>query len=415
MRFIAALISATLIIATAPGAAPAASDPLPIDAILSLTGSGSFVGMAESRALGILETTVNGTGGIGGRPIKFQIADDQSSAPVAVQLGSALIGRGAAVIIGPTLAGPCEALAPLVKGKAVEFCLSSGFHPARNSYGFTAGVSTLEQLVFAVRYLRLSGLTKIATLTTPDVNGQDADRGVQAALGRPENRDVVLTASAHFNLTDLAVDAQIAHIKSSGAQALINYNTGTPFGTVLHGYTDVGLDIPLVTQPAALNYAVMEQYAAFLPKQLLITGLVGDVPAVAPRGAVQTALANYSAAFHAADVTPDHTTALAWDPALVIVAGLRKLGPAATGPALNAYIQNLHGWSGINGEYDFRSNQGGLTSNSLVMVVWNAAKKTFVPASRPGGAPLAAAPLRLGARTERVRADDLCRVEAVID
>lgn len=381
-----------VLVTVGPAGAPAAPDPMHIDAILSVTGAGSFVGAAEASALGVLETTVNNAGGIDGRPIKFDIADDQSNAQVAVQLGSGLVAQGVSVIIGPTLAGPCQALAPLVKGKAVEFCLSSGFHPDRDSYGFSAGVSTLDQLVFAVRYLRLANVRKIAALTTPDANGQDADHGIEAALARPENRGVVLAAALHFNLTDFTVDAQMARIKSSGAQAVINYNTGTPFGTVLHGYADVGLDVPLITQPAALNYAVMAQYAAYLPRQLLITGLIGDAPSVAPRGGIQTALAGYAAALKAAGIVPDHTTALVWDPALIIIAGYRKLGLKASGPALNDFIQNLHGWPGINGEYDFRTGQGGLTPSSLVMVQWSAEKKTFVPVSRPGGAPLPSAP-----------------------
>jgi len=381
-------VSLALGLVFVPLSTRAAGDPLEINAILSLSGAGSFVGKAEASALGALETTVNTAGGLGGRPIKFAIVDDQSNAQVAVQLGSGLLAKGASVILGPTLVAPCQALAPLVKGKAVEFCLSSGFHPERDSYGFTSGVSTLDQLVFAVQYLRQIGLRKIATLTSLDANGQDADRGIEAALGRPENRDVSLVAAFHFNLAELTVAAQMARIKSSGAQALINYNTGTPFGTVLHGYADVGLDLPLVTQPAALSYAVMEQYASFLPKQLLITGLVGDAPAVAPRGPIQTALATYAKAFKAAGLAPDHVTALVWDPAMIIITAYRKLGPNASGAQLNDFIQNLHGWAGINGEYDFRTGQSGLVSRSLVMVQWSPAKKTFVAVSRPGGGPL---------------------------
>jgi len=375
-----------MLVAGVPGAG--AAEPFEINAILSLTGPGSFVGAAEKQALQILETTVNNAGGINGRPIKFAIADDESNPQVAVQLGSGLLANGVSVIVGPTLAGPCQALAPLIKGKAVEFCLSSGFHPDRDSFGFTSGVSTLDQLVFAVHYLRQVGLRKIATLTTPDVNGQDADHGVEVALSRPENREVALAAALHFNLADITVDAQMARIKASGAQAIINYNTGTPFGTVLHGYTDVGLDLPLVTQPAALNYAFMTQYAAVLPKQLLITGLIGDAPAVAPRGPIQAALATYGRAMTLAGIVPDHTTALVWDPAMIIIAAYRKLGTSASGAQLNDFIQNLHGWAGINGTYDFRTEQSGLTPDSLVMVQWNPEKKRFVAVSRPGGKPV---------------------------
>lgn len=365
-----------------------AADPFEINAILSLTGSGSFVGKAEATALGILETTVNADGGIAGRRVKFAIADDQSSPQVAVQLANAILAKGATAIVGPTLVAPCQAIAPLVKGKAVELCLSSGFHPDHGSFAYTSGVSTLDQLVVALRYLRQAGYRKIATLTSLDVNGQDADHGIEQALSRPENRELSLAAALHFNLTDLTVTAQMARIKESGAQVLVNYNTGTPFGTVLHGYTDVGLDIPIVTQPASLNYAVMRQFASLLPKQLLITGLVGDAPEVAPRGAVAAAVATYGKALKAVGVMPDHVTALAWDPALIVVSGYRKLGTDTSGSRLNDFIQNLHGWAGMNGEYDFRVSQSGLTTASLVIVRWDPDKEAFAAVSKPGGIPL---------------------------
>lgn len=366
--------------------AGAAAEPFEINVIASVTGAGSFLGKEESSSLGILETTVNNAGGLNGRPVKFVVRDDQSNAQVAVQLTNSLLAAGVPVIIGPSLVASCQALAPLIKGKAVIFCISSGFHPERNSYGFFAGISTLDQLVVAARYLRERGLTKIAAITSLDANGQDADRGIAMSLARPENKGMSLVASEHFQLNDLTVDAQMARIKASGAQALINYNTGTPFGTVLHGYTDLGLTIPLITQPAALNALIVNQYAAYLPKEFLVTGLLADAPSVVTRGPVRAALTTYFDAFKAAGVQPDHSTALAWDPALIVIAAYKKFGLGATAAQINGFIQNLHGWAGINGEYDFRTGQGGLGPESQVIVRWSPDAKSWVAVTKPGGA-----------------------------
>jgi branched-chain amino acid transport system substrate-binding protein len=362
-----------------------AAEPFEINVIASMTGAGGFLGRQESTALGILETTINNAGGLDGRPVKFAIQDDQSNPQVAVQLANTLLAKGVPVIIGPSLVASCQALAPIIKGKAVIFCISSGFHPEPNSYGFFAGISTLDQLVIAVRYLRLRGLTKIAAITSSDANGQDADHGIALALARPENKGMSLVADEHFGLSDLTVDAQMARIKASGAQVIINYNTGTPFGTVLHGYTDLGLTIPLMTQPAALNALLVSQYAAYLPKEFLVTGLIADAPSVISGGPVRAALDTYFNAFKAAGVQPDHSTALAWDPALIIVAAYKKFGLGASAAQINGFIQSLHGWAGINGEYDFRTGQGGLTSRSQVIVRWSPESKSWVAATKPGG------------------------------
>jgi branched-chain amino acid transport system substrate-binding protein len=364
-----------------------AADPVEIDVITALTGPGALLGKEEATSLGIEETTINGAGGIGGRPVKFVIADDQSNPQTAVQVASGLLAKGARILLGPSLVADCEAVAPLIRGKAVMFCISAGFHPQPNSDGYFSGVSTFNQLIIAIKYLRERGITKLASITSVDANGQDADRGIALALARPENKGMSLVAATHFTIGDLAVDAQMAHIKASGAQVVINYNTGSPFGTVLHGYSNVGLDVPIVTQPAALNYSVTSQFAAFLPKDLYVTGLVGDAPEVAPPGAVRAALTTYLNAFKAAGVQPDHSTALAWDGAMIFVAALKKLGVDATGPQINEFIQHLHGFAGMDGEYDFRTGPGGLSNGSVVVVRWNADKKVWDAVSRPGGDP----------------------------
>lgn len=382
----ATLLGALLSAATAVPPASGAGEPYEINAIISLTGGASSLGKSEDQALAIEEKAINDSGGIGGRPVKFVVGDDQTNPQTAVQLATALVAKGVPVIIGPNLVANCQALVPIIKGKTVDYCISAAFHPEAGSFAFVQGVSTLDQLVFAMHYLRQTGVRKIALVTSNDANGQDTARGLQLALSRPESADLSLVETQLFNLADLTVDAQMARIKSSGAQAVVCYSTGAPFGTVLHGYTDVGLTIPLVAQPAALSFALVNAYASILPKELLITGLIGDAPAVTPRGPILSATMAYVNASKAAGITPDHVNALTWDPVMIVVAALRKLGPNATGPQLYDYISNLHGWPGMYGDYDFRTGPSGLTPYSIVMVRWDADKKSFVAVTRPGGA-----------------------------
>lgn len=390
--FCATLLGALILAAVGTPPARSAGEPVAINAIISLTGGASSLGKSEAAALAIEEKTINDGGGIAGRPVKFVVGDDQSNPQVAVQLANALVAQGVPVIVGPNLVANCQALLPIIKGKTIDYCISAAFHPEAGSFAFVQGVSTLDQLVFAMHYLRAIGVRKIASITSADANGLDTDRGIALALARPENHDLTLVEQQKYGLADLTVDAQMARIKASGAEAVICYSTGAPFGTVLHGYTDVGLTIPLIAQPAALSYAMVNQYAQYLPQNLLITGLIGDAPAVAPRGPVLNATMAYVNASKAAGIPPDHVNALTWDPVMIVVSALRKLGPNATGPQLYDYISNLHGWYGMYGEYDFRTGPSGLTPNSIVMVRWDADKKVFVAVTRPGGALISARP-----------------------
>ena len=79
----------------------------------------------------------------------------------------------------------------------------------------------------------------------------------------------------------------------------------------------------------------------------------------------------------------------AWDPALLLVDALRKLGPEASAAKLHDYLLNLTSWTGVNGPYNFRSNpQRGIGENNIVMVRFDGATGVGVAVSKFGGAPL---------------------------
>lgn len=390
-RFVRTALIVTL--AVAFGAIPLtgrAQEPITIDAIVSLTGALAFVGKEAASGLAVAQDAINKAGGVDGRPVKFVIHDDQTNPQVAVQLVDQVLARNAPVFLGPTFVAACNAVAPLIKEHhSVMYCISAAFHPPAHSYGYYIGVSTTDQLIFAARYARARGLKKFASITSIDANGQDADRGLATVMQMPENKDLTLVDSEHFGLSDITVDAQMARIKASGAQVIYTGNNGTPLGVILHGYTDVGLDVPIITSSGALNIETVTQYAAILPKEFLIAGILADGPAAVPNGPEKTAVDRYLTAFKAAKLEPDHARNLLWDAAWIVVDAMRKYGPNATAEQINDYIENLHGWAGSQGRYDFRNgNQSGLNANDLVMVRWNAARKTWDAVSRPGGGTL---------------------------
>jgi len=88
---------------------------------------------------------------------------------------------------------------------------------------------------------------------------------------------------------------------------------------------------------------------------------------------------------------PDMVSIAAWDPAMLIVSALRKLGTNASAAQLREYLDNVRGWVGVNGPYDFRAMpQRGLTENSLLVVRWDAARNAAVAVSTFGGSALPA-------------------------
>jgi len=150
-----------------------AAQPYTINAILSLTGSGAFLGHAEQVTLKAAEAVINKTGGIRGRPVQFTIADDQSSTVLAVQLANDLIAQNVAVMIGPTLSATCSAISPIInKSGPVEYCVSPGIHPAADSYAFSTSMSVRDSIRGALRYFHTRGWHRVGLLATIDATGQ---------------------------------------------------------------------------------------------------------------------------------------------------------------------------------------------------------------------------------------------------
>ena len=94
-----------------------------------------------------------------------------------------------------------------------------------------------------MRYFRERGWTRIAVITSTDGTGQDVEKQLDGILALPENKSVSFVIREHFNPTDISVSAQMQRIRSSNAQALLTWSTGTPFGTLMHGAHDAGIEL----------------------------------------------------------------------------------------------------------------------------------------------------------------------------
>ena len=385
------IVAAVLSLVLACGLAPAsAADPYVVNVILPLTGSGSFAGKENAETLAVLERSVNQSGGIGGRPLHFAFADDQSSAQLSVQLANALIAQKSPLILGPLLTGSCNAVAPLVTSGPVMYCLSPGIHPAKDSFSFSGGVATDQLMIALARYLRSSHLSKVAILTSTDATGQDAERSFDEALALPENRTLAVVSREHFNTTDLSLAAQMSRAKAAQPDVLIGWAAGSPAGLIFRSVLDAGLTMPVVTSPANITAAQMTQYASFLPKALYFPA----VPAVGPNAVTDKAtlaqIADYNRDLAAAGLQSDYIRAVIWDIGRILVRVLRDAGPQPTPMQVRDGLINLKGFVGVNGTYNFvTSPQRGLSEASAVIVRWDSTKGTWVALSRPGGAPIA--------------------------
>jgi branched-chain amino acid transport system substrate-binding protein len=152
---------------------------------------------------------------------------------------------------------------------------------------------------------------------------------------------------------------------------------------------DSGIDLPTVTSAANLNPLFFKQYGQFAPKDLYFNAVPYYGGKIVTNPPTRAALATLTRELAKAGAKPDQIEISAWDPAMIVVDALRKLGPDATAAELRTYLLSLHGYAGVNGPYDFsRFAQRGLGENSALIVRWDTPRGEAVAVSRFGGEPL---------------------------
>jgi len=373
------------------GAPATAADDYEISVILPQTGGASFLGKAEQHALELVQKSVNASGGIHGRPLRFTFLDDQSSPQTAVQMANQVLSTHAAVFLGPSIVAMCNAVAPLVQNGPVMYCLSPGIHPAKGSYVFTSSVSTHDLANALIRYFRLRGWTNLALMTSSDASGQDAERGIDEVLKLPENESVKIVERVHFNPTDVSVSAQIERVKAARPQAFIAWSTGAPIATLFKGIVQAGLDVPVATTDGNMTYAQMKQYAAFLPKELYFPSAawVAQEASVPMPAEVRKAQQAFYSAYRAEGAAPDAAANHGWAPAMVVIDALRNLDANPSATQVRDYIARQTNYPGINGIYNFVDvPQRGLSVQNALVTRWDAGRQAWATVSELTGIPL---------------------------
>jgi branched-chain amino acid transport system substrate-binding protein len=360
--------------------------PYEINMILSTTGPAAVAGIPIAKGMKVLEDMVNAGGGIGGRPLKIAMLDDQSSPQVAVQLANGLIAKKVPVILGPMSTASCSAVAALTdKSGPLTYCVSPFVEPAAGSYVFAGGPATADAAAVVLRYYRERGLTRFAMLNATDGSGQALDKAFEQAFQLPENKSISLVAHQHFSPGDTSTSAQIVQIKAANPQVLITWMIGAPFATVLRGAHDGGLDIPVITNGANMSAGYMTQLASFLPKEVDFAAYA-SYPQVAMSKGIAAAQAAQNRAFEAAHSKADGNAIGAWDLGLIVVDALKHLPANASPDQVRAYIDKLNDFAGTNAVYDFRKYpQRGLGREGQVIARYDAATNDFVAMSKPGG------------------------------
>lgn len=384
----AALAAALLAGATVPAGAQSATYTFSV--ILPMTGQAAFSGQAESQSLTAYEKYLNANGGIRGGNIHFDIKDDQSSPQVALQLANAASAQKVPVIFGSAVVATCASIGAAVAAAGpVQFCFSPGYSPAKDSFSFATGTTILALTRTILMYAKLRGFHRLAFIGGTDATGI-ASAAVNAELFKsPDLKGLEMVADERISAGDVSAAAQMAKIKAAKPDVLWTSTNGTVFGTIMHGMSDIGLDVPVLTTTANASAPQLKSLGALLPKELYFNGVpfqLGD-SLKDPELRRQTKM--FDDAFKLIGSEPTALNALSWDPLLIVTAALRQFGPTMTAEQLKTFTLSQRKFAGLNGYYNFGvGDQHGLDSNAVLIIGWDNTKQDFYPASQLGGVPI---------------------------
>jgi branched-chain amino acid transport system substrate-binding protein len=287
-------VAAAALAFTFAAAVPAQeAEPIRVGAFLSVTGPAAFLGDPELKTLELYVERVNAQGGVLGRKVRLVSYDDGGDAEKARTFARRLLEQDKVdVIVGGSTTGTTMAAVPLVEAAGVPFVSLAGavtiVEPTKKWVFKTPHTDRMAcDRIFVD--MKSRGFTKAALISG---NG-GFDKSMRGeCLKVAPNHGIQIVADETYGASDTDMTAQLAKIRASGAQAVLNAGFGQGPAIVTRNHRQVGLAQPLYQSHgvASKEYVKLSGDAAEGVRLPAAALLVADLlPADDPQKPVVTA------------------------------------------------------------------------------------------------------------------------------
>lgn len=339
--------------------------PIKIGAVLGISGRFSFVGGPQQQALQLAEETINKAGGIDGRDVKFVIYDDEVDETKTVPLTNRLISEDKVVaIIGPSITVPALAMQPVVeRAKIPNITLTSKAiweSGGRSKYVFQTTpreeIEVKSILSFIQNKLQVKKVGVVYDRQPYGTGNLAYIKKFAADFGL----DIVTEQG--IESADTNADAQVAAVKSSGAEAMIVWVGDPAASSVAKAAQQAGLTIPTIGSSAIAGptFPKLGGPAA--------EGVYSDATLdyQNPPDNQKDFLTAFQAKFNS---PPTQFAAFAYDAAFVLKAAIEKAG-STDGEAIVKAMVEMDAYKGVVATYKFTAdNHNGIPNEPLFYIV----------------------------------------------
>ncbi len=335
----------------------AATDPIKIGAVLSVTGPASFLGDPELKTLQTYVEKINSEGGVLGRKIELVHYDDGTEAAKANSFAKRLIESDKVdLIIGGTTTGATMGIVPLVEKAEIPFISLAGavvvIEPVKKWVFKTPHTDRMAaEKVFAD--MKKRGITKIALLSDTGGFGQSGRKEAKAVV---DKYGITLVADETYGPTDTDVSAQLTKIKGiAGLQAIFVFGFGQGSSVATKNYGQLGIAVPMYQSHgvASNEYIKLSGKAAEgvrMPTPALL--VANELPANDPQKAVVVGYDTTYRDKYKSD--PSTFGGYAYDALYLAVNAIRQAGSTDKAKVREA-LENTKGYIGATGAFNMNA------------------------------------------------------------
>jgi branched-chain amino acid transport system substrate-binding protein len=279
----------------APTEAPS-TEPIRIGQIVSLTGNYSPLGSENKKSVELAVEQINNKGGVLGRKIELVVKDDKSQPDQSVLAFNELKGDVAA-IIGSPFSNSALATIPQVDREKIPYLSLTPADEQVNPihpYVFVVPATSSTYAERTLQYFKAINVTKVAVAR--DTKSSYAVAGYNGLKAKAANYGVTLVAEEAFETTTTEFSSVFAHVRPSGAQAMMVWATGAPAVAFTKQYATAGLGIPLMLTGAQASKLFLEPAGA-AANGVFISSSIGVVGSHLPDGPQKDAINELTTTF----------------------------------------------------------------------------------------------------------------------
>lgn len=346
----AAACASFLCLLTAPVPSRAA-DPIRIGAILSYSGPSAPLGQPQVNALKLAETQINAHGGIAGRPVHFEIVDDEAKAEVASQLATQQIASGVAAIICGTRVDTTNAVAritaqagvlQIILTPTIETWKQKNGDVVKTVFQSQASDQVEAEALFAYAKRKL-GVHKVAIIHDANYFGTS---GAEIATGIAKTSGIEIVGNEAYASDATDFTPQIQKLMAANPDAMLMWGATTTPALVTKGIRALGYTKPILASGGVDSDAFLK-----------IAGPASEGVYAAGSLSKQHASPTQKAFVDLYEKTYNQPAvqfaAQAWDASRILFAVLSATGAKANGRTMAAWLEKGTPIPGVESTYRF--------------------------------------------------------------